>query len=373
MTASAPRDARTAPRDPRLDFFRGLAMIIIFIAHLPGNPVFLFIPARFGFSSAAEWFVFCSGLASAYAFGRLFERSGLWAGTKRVWRRIMQVYAVHLALMAAMIALSWLGGTLRQHDYLAALSAHKVLTPEGLWQALTLRLLPDYLDILPMYLVLLALMPPLVALHRMHAALPFGVCAGLWLGAQLGWLNLPNTPERGGAWFFNPFGWQLLFYTGYAFGAKWLHAPPLRFGKLFYACLALVIGSIPLNFWGFTDNYPALAQLHTLLVPQGAKTTLAAPLYGHFLASAYVALVLIKCWRIPLARAKALIRIGQHTLPAFAASLLLAWGLGMALDATCRSTGWLLLANLVGIGAIGLMALWLEKRKSTKRLQNGPA
>jgi hypothetical protein len=68
-------------RDPRLDFFRGLAMLIIFVAHVPGNSWTDFIPARFGFSSAAEMFVFCSGCASALAFGSVYVRRGWRIGT----------------------------------------------------------------------------------------------------------------------------------------------------------------------------------------------------------------------------------------------------------------------------------------------------
>jgi hypothetical protein len=55
--------ARATLRDPRLDFFRGLAMFIILIAHVPSNWWTLWIPARFGFSDATEIFVFCSGMA----------------------------------------------------------------------------------------------------------------------------------------------------------------------------------------------------------------------------------------------------------------------------------------------------------------------
>ena len=69
----APRE-----RDLRLDFFRGVGMFIILIAHITDNPWTLWIPARFGFSDATEIFVFCSGMASAIAFGGVFERAG-WA------------------------------------------------------------------------------------------------------------------------------------------------------------------------------------------------------------------------------------------------------------------------------------------------------
>ena len=86
-TMSAPPDGAAAlhrPRDPRLDFYRGIAMFIILCAHIPGNRWTGWIPARFGFSDATEIFVFCSGMASAIAFGGSFARHGWWLGTARV-------------------------------------------------------------------------------------------------------------------------------------------------------------------------------------------------------------------------------------------------------------------------------------------------
>ena len=71
-------------RDLRLDFFRGIAMFIILMAHTPGNFLTSWIPARWGFSDATEMFVFCSGMASAIAFGGAFQRSGWLLGTARV-------------------------------------------------------------------------------------------------------------------------------------------------------------------------------------------------------------------------------------------------------------------------------------------------
>ena len=71
-------------RDPRLDFFRGIAMFIILIAHIPGNAWGRWIPARFGPSDATEMFVFCSGFAAAIAFGGTFARRGFWMGVGRV-------------------------------------------------------------------------------------------------------------------------------------------------------------------------------------------------------------------------------------------------------------------------------------------------
>lgn len=94
------------PRDQRLDAFRGLGMLIIFMAHAPGNPWNNWIPARFGFSSATELFVFCSGLASAMAFGSTFVKRGWFLGTARTLFRAWQVYWAHLGLFLALAALA---------------------------------------------------------------------------------------------------------------------------------------------------------------------------------------------------------------------------------------------------------------------------
>ena len=98
MTHGTAIEAPKRRRDLRLDFFRGIAMLIIFIAHVPGNLWTRYIPARFGPSDATEMFVFCSGFASAIAFGGVFLRSGFAVGVLRVLFRSWQIYWAHIAL-----------------------------------------------------------------------------------------------------------------------------------------------------------------------------------------------------------------------------------------------------------------------------------
>jgi len=108
---AAPTSAKPLPanparvRDLRLDFFRGIAMFIILFAHTPGNFLTSWIPARWGFSDATEIFVFCSGMASAIAFGATFDRVGMWLGSARVVFRIWQVYWAHVGLFFATAAM----------------------------------------------------------------------------------------------------------------------------------------------------------------------------------------------------------------------------------------------------------------------------
>ena len=118
---SAP--AATGARDARLDFFRGLAMLIIYVAHMPRNDWILWIPARFGPSDAAEMFVFCSGFASALAFGGSFRRHGFGVGCLRIVNRCWQIYWCQFCLVLATTALLYAATThLGTRDYLFELN-----------------------------------------------------------------------------------------------------------------------------------------------------------------------------------------------------------------------------------------------------------
>ena len=103
-------------RDARIDLARGLTMLIIFVAHVPGNLWAEFIPARMGFSSGAEAFVLCSGLACGIAFGGTFRRDGWVAGTRRIGKRVWQLWLAQVLTFAGFAALmlsidAWLGGS----------------------------------------------------------------------------------------------------------------------------------------------------------------------------------------------------------------------------------------------------------------------
>lgn len=363
-----------AERDVRLDFFRGLAMFIIFVAHLPDNSWYLFIPARFGFSSAAELFVFCSGLASSYAFGRIFIREGWLQGTRRILYRIWQVYWAHIGLALVLIAVSVAALEVSGVDYpsRAGLDWLFANAGAGVLRLMTLRFMPAFLDILPMYLVLLAMVPAIMALARISRLAPLIAMAVLWLGVQLTGFNLPGGQVLGGQWFFNPFAWQLVFFTGFAFGIGWLRA--LRFwrGPLFWLCVAVLVASVPVNFWALTENFPVLAEMHGSLVPMIGKTNLPLPLYLHFLASAYVVLTLIEPFRAGLARLAPIVLVGQQALATFMGSIILAWIGGMVLDGIGRGTLAVAIVNLAGFAALIAIAAIARGYKGGKKRDVGP-
>lgn len=334
MTSATQPLAARRPRDPRLDFFRGLAMFIILASHTPGNVWALWIPARFGFSDATEIFVFSSGMASAFAFGTVFTERGFALGAARIAHRVWQVYWAHIGILLAAAAFSaavdGFGWGLPDKRYIASpwLVPLFERTEETLIGLLTLSYVPGLFDILPMYLAILAMIPAMVAVRRWAGtAAAAGLSLGLWMAANLagfafdaareGWaqqaeglaalgvaaggalqaLNLPATPWGEGTWFFNPFAWQLVFFAGFALGAGWLRPPP-RDRRLALAAAAFVILSVPFAWFKLHGGlYLPAGSIAHLAVSGGReamepliwKTWQGGFRFLHFLSLAYLA------------------------------------------------------------------------------------
>lgn len=370
-------NAAVPPRDPRLDFFRGVALILIVVAHVPNNPWWLYMPQRFGFSDAASIFVFCSGVTSALAFGATFARAGWLLGTLRIAVRVWQVYWVHIgSFVAIAAAMVWLNGrSWLEQDYIAALN----LTPffdapaENLLGFVTLTYVPNYFDILPMYLVLLAMVPLVWGLAQVHRGLALLLVAGLYLATNLGYLRPPAEPWSDRPWYFNPFAWQAPFFIGFAMAMRWLPVPAVTPGRMRAAALALA-ASAPLAFdGGLHKMVPLVADAGDALAALGSKTTHGPLRLVHFLLLAYLAYGLAgprgarlatgpEQWQGVVALVST---VGRHSLAIFAFGLLLSRLLGAGLDFTGRGAFAVAMANLGGVALVILVALFLDWLKST--------
>ena len=377
--------ART--RDPRLDFYRGIAMFIILIAHIPGNPWTKWIPARFGFSDATEIFVFCSGMASAIAFGGAFLRKGWWLGTARVTFRIWQVYWAHIGLFffvaMTMAALDQSG--LFEKTYISSLNLrHFFNDPAPQMVGLfTLTYVPNYFDILPMYLVLLAMMPLFMGLHRIGFRAVATTSIAIWMVAQTGALALPAEPWSDRQWFFNPFGWQLLFFTGFAFMRGWIPAPPVSKTLIWAAALFLVL-TMPFGSWKvflwINAAAPELAEEIRKVWPVTrefrGKTEFGLLRYLHFLSLAYLGWVAAgehghrliatghgaaaRVWQFLLTF---ITTVGRQSLAVFVFSMAAARLIGVGLDLGGRDIASVFVANMIGFALIigvAYLAAWFR-------------
>jgi hypothetical protein len=207
-----------AGRDLRLDFFRGLALFCIFLDHLPGNFLAQFTLQSVMFGDAAEVFILISGYTAGMVYGRSLERQGFLIAAARVGHRVWQLYVAHVFLfMIFMATVAYTVGTLNSALYAEEFLAADFLNEPGVAviKALTLQFQPAYMDILPLYIVLLAAFPFVLAGFRSWPSVVLGMSFALWAAVQLEpRIALPAYPGPSRVWFFNPLGWQALFFLG---------------------------------------------------------------------------------------------------------------------------------------------------------------
>ena len=362
-----PGKPQKRPRDRRLDFFRGICLIIIYIAHIWDNSWAHFIPARFGFSDATEIFVFCSGMASAVAFGSVFARRGLWIGAARVAFRCWQVYWSHVATFLVVVALM-VAADMAFHTegaYVAGLGLDEALNThpgQALLGLMTLTFVPNFFDILPMYLVILVMLPFVMALADYDKRLLTMSLILLWAATGAGVFDLPaeswsiGTPHAK-TWFFNPFAWQLVFFTGFAFMRGWISPPPID-QRLVALAAAIVVLSVPLSWQVALDASSTLNGWNAALTPLIAKTHFGVLRYVHFLSLAYLAYVAVgeNGYRIRGAVADLLCKVGQQSLAVFMSGLVLSFAASVILNMIGRGFFAVSLVNLGGIALLVVIA-----------------
>jgi hypothetical protein len=351
----------TKPRDLRLDFFRGVALLLIFIAHVPDNWLARYRPGYFGLSDSADIFVFVSGYAAALAYGRIFPRAGFLAGTGRIVKRLFEIYACHLGLFFA-VAVTCVAGNrflATDIDYVGLLNLGYFFdnAQQALYGLFTLTYVPNYFDILPMYLVALAMLPAMMLLARVHWTLAGAVCVALYLAVPILRLELPAEIAFSRPWFFNPFAWQLLFYTGFFLGAAWIKAPPSR-TWLAALCILFLILSIPVSHYPTYSRVEWLSTLRKHMEPLVSKTNLGVLRWLHFLCLAYLAVFFLKGRERVLdgKLAEPFVKTGQQALPVFVTGMTLSLLAGMALDVWGRGFVSIAAVNAAGIGILMLLA-----------------
>ncbi len=311
----------TAPskRIDGIDFWRGFALLTIFIDHLPEN-VFQHITQRnFGFSDAAELFVFLSGVSVALAYGTRFFDGQTGAAVRAVLRRALTLYWVQILISLLIIAIfAVAAAAFDEDDLLEDADRDEVVSNpvQGIVAILALAHQLDNVNILPLYIALLLMTPLLLVLARRDDRLMLLASATLYLAARVFSLNLPTWPLEG-SWFFNPIAWQLLFAIG-LFAGRRLKRDGIGYDARLYAVsLAVVVLAAVVRTDAFGYASGLWQEAHDML--DRGKTDLGLMRLVHFLALVYVVYhsgltaLLRRTWAfLPLRL------IGRHSLPVFA-------------------------------------------------------
>ena len=378
MRVAAPRthanDSAPVPlgRDARLDMFRGIALVMIFINHVPGTIYEGITSRNFGFSDAAEAFVFMSGMAAGLAYSNGFRTGSLWLATSRVWARARQLYFVHITITMLCLAIFAAGALwfnlpeVMQRNNVTPIYGKPLATLIGI-PLLSHQL--GYLNILPLYTVLLLATPLLLVIGLRRPFLLLALSVALWVVAGQFRLNIPSFPNSGG-WFFNPFSWQLLFVIGLLSGAamkvgqRFIPFRPVLFGlaAAFVLLVLLWMKIPPLGSLGRAG----LSWLSSIGAPFYItwfdKTFLALPRLLHALALFYLLGHLPFMRTIAASAIAAPFRLlGRQGLAVFAAGTVISMALQVV--KTPRAPDPLFDGLILGAGLLLLLALaWLLTR-----------
>lgn len=231
-----------ANRDLRVDFFRGLALWWIFTDHIPGDVLVDYSLHNFAFCDAAEIFVLLAGFGAGLAYGRGMDRNGYSYAAADVLRRAWTLYVAHIFLFVIFTAqVAYSAAALDHASYLEESNLDVLANApyRALLEALLLRFQPSLLNILPLYVVLLLMFVPGLALLRRPYWL-LGLSGGLYLLAGRFDLNLPSW--TGGGWFFDPLAWQFLFMIGAVMSYRPPPMPRLRWPLDIAAIVVLLAG-----------------------------------------------------------------------------------------------------------------------------------
>ncbi len=199
-----------------IDFWRGVALVMIFVNHVPGLDYSILTLRNYAISDAAELFVFLAGCSLAFVAN----------GTKTkpvrlvVFRLLMRAFDIWQAqIVTISVAVAMLGAAaitftdpllLEWHNAGPAFS-DTVRASIGM-VLLTYQI--GYFNILPLYVVLLLLATVFVLIARYSLLLALAASVALYVATLTFEFQLPSWPATG-AWFFNPLSWQLLIVLGF--------------------------------------------------------------------------------------------------------------------------------------------------------------
>ena len=262
-------------------------------------------------------FVLLAGISAALAYLPLISARGLRALLGRLVRRIAEIYTAHVVILWISLAvLSIATSFFHRVDFMGReIPAWVPADPWGAaWSTVTLTLQPEYLDILPLYVVLLLGVPLFIALESLHRGTGLAMSIALWVASEITGLNFPSSRSPAG-WYFDPFTWQVLFCIGLMAGITLLQGVSLPRSRWLTAA---AIGYVLIALAATTPcHFRSVAHLCQVADSGSDVADLALRRIAHILALAYLATVVVppKAAWLSSRFAQSIVLLGRNSLP----------------------------------------------------------
>lgn len=205
-----------------IDFWRGFALITIFVNHIPGNFVERFSYRNLSLSDSAELFVLLAGYSMRLSIEN--PKRPLTAGgvVYKLWSRaftlyVAQTFITEIAIFILAAASVWLDAPFLLDWHNVGAVFHEPVEAHIGLVLLTHQL--GYFNILPLYVVLMLGAPIIALIYRSAPPLLLPVSVGLYVLTLALGINLPSWPIEG-TWFFSPTAWQLIYVIGFLLAGK---------------------------------------------------------------------------------------------------------------------------------------------------------
>jgi hypothetical protein len=318
-------------RELRLDLFRGLALWLIFVDHLPPSLLTWLTIRNYGFSDATEIFIFISGYTAAFVYGRAMLESGFVVATARILRRAWQIYVAHVFLFTIFLAeISYVATSFENPLYTEEMGIIDFLREPQVTivQALLLRFRPVNMDVLPLYIVLMLALPLILLSMRWKPDLTLALSVLLYAVTWEYDLYFSSYPN--GTWVFNPLAWQLLFVFGAwcALGGARRMSYIISSPITLWICFVYLLAALWVTLTWYVPQFSHLLprRLEQWMYPID-KTNLDVLRFAHFLALAAITVrFLPRDWSgLKSAWLRPLILCGQHSLEIFCVGVFLAF------------------------------------------------
>lgn len=341
---------------------------MIFVNHIPDNPLSFFTLRNWGFSDAAEIFVFLAGFSAALSFEKYFRKGGFLCGVLRVARRTWQLFCAHVLLIFALSLVIAVAGIFTDSKPIMEqlnFSPFFVETDVAILRLVRLQYMPSMTDILPIYIVFVAMFPAIWLLMRFSPYAALAASFAMWLWTNATGYSFPNYPE-GSTWFFNPLAWQFMFVAG-VFVANHGNrgADILRSRFLVFLSAGVVLaGILAAAPWVHYVPWSGVRLIPAEYLSLDNKGNLSAVRILHFAALLFLAARLLPraggVWKTPGARL--MIAVGQQPLPVYCMGVVLAQSAHIFLR--MRGAGMAETILVVAAGMAALVALALALKKS---------
>jgi hypothetical protein len=366
-------------RDLRLDLFRGIANWAIFLDHIPDNVVNWITTRNYGFSDAADLFVFISGYTASFVYARMMLERGFLVGATRLTKRVWQLYVAHIILFVIYIAsISYLALRFGDSEMINEFNVAGLVdnATETLRQGLFLRFKPLNLDVLPLYIVLMGLFPPVLWFMLRKPDLTMVLSVALWLTARHFGLNLNAYPA--GQWYFNPYCWQVLFVFGAwcAMGGARRSMTLINAPITLWLCLGYMLFALVMTMAG---RFPTLAGmfpewLFSAFNPND-KTNLAPYRFIHFVVIVILVIRFVpKDWPgLEWKGFDPIIVCGQQSLAVFCVGVFLSFVGHFELSMSSGSLFAQIFVSVAGIAIMTTVAYYISwSKKQDKPLKPPP-